>query len=140
MYKFGNKSQNQLATVEEPLQKVLRLGLQMSIVDFACVEGRRSTERQQQLYAEGKSTLDGINKRSKHQVDNPTDKARAMDICAYVNGQASWEPNHLCVIAGSIWAASKNLGIPIRWGGNWDSDGEIISDQNFVDLPHFELV
>jgi peptidoglycan L-alanyl-D-glutamate endopeptidase CwlK len=27
----------------------------------------------------------------------------------------------------------------IRWGGDWDSD-DIFDDQNFDDLPHFELV
>ena len=28
----------------------------------------------------------------------------------------------------------------IRWGFNWDRDGIIISDQNFQDGPHFELI
>jgi len=27
----------------------------------------------------------------------------------------------------------------LRWGGDWDSD-KVFDDQNFDDLPHFELV
>lgn len=36
--------------------------------------------------------------------------------------------------------ATVKLGIDIRWGGNWDMDGEPVTDQNFQDLVHFELV
>jgi hypothetical protein len=28
----------------------------------------------------------------------------------------------------------------LKWGANWDMDGEIITDQGFMDLPHFELI
>ena len=33
---------------------------------------------------------------------------------------------------------AKELKIPIRWGGDWDGDGDM-KDQTFVDLPHYEL-
>jgi hypothetical protein len=32
------------------------------------------------------------------------------------------------------------VGVMIRWGGNWDMDGEPITDQDFQDLVHFELI
>ena len=28
----------------------------------------------------------------------------------------------------------------LRWGGNWDMDGEILIDQSFDDRPHVELI
>lgn len=40
--------------------------------------------------------------------------------------------------AGFVQATAKNLGIDIRWGGNWDMDDEL-HDQKFNDLAHFEL-
>lgn len=39
------------------------------------------------------------------------------------------------IVRGIAW----ELGIPVRWGGDWDSDNEL-SDQNFNDLPHWELI
>ncbi len=35
-------------------------------------------------------------------------------------------------------AAAHDLGIELRWGGDWDRDAEF-DDQTFNDLPHFEL-
>jgi hypothetical protein len=29
--------------------------------------------------------------------------------------------------------------VKLRWGGDWDSDKDT-KDQNFNDLPHFELI
>ena len=42
-------------------------------------------------------------------------------------------------MAGYIQATADKLGIKIRWGGDWDSDGDL-DDQTFMDLGHFELV
>lgn len=139
---FGKTSEARLQTMENDLQKVYRLALKRSRVDFGIAEGHRSVERQQKLYAQGRTEpgvivthVDGINKTSKHNVI----PSKAGDIYAWVNGRASWDAKHLCYLAGVIQAAADELGVPIRWGGNWDSDGEIISDQNFIDLPHHEL-
>lgn len=41
--------------------------------------------------------------------------------------------------AGYVLRVAEELGITIRWGGDWDSD-KIFDDQNFDDLPHFEVV
>ena len=41
--------------------------------------------------------------------------------------------------AGYVKRVADDLGIAIRWGGDWDGDGDF-SDQTFHDLPHFELV
>jgi len=36
-----------------------------------------------------------------------------------------------------VLAAAKELGIAIRWGGDWNMDGDIL-DNGFDDLAHFE--
>ena len=40
---------------------------------------------------------------------------------------------------GFILAASIELDIPMRWGGDWNRDGNIL-DQSFDDLGHYEVV
>jgi len=40
--------------------------------------------------------------------------------------------------AGFVKARAQVLGIPIRWGGDWDGD-TFFDDQTFNDLVHFEL-
>lgn len=41
--------------------------------------------------------------------------------------------------AGVVMAVAKLLKIEIRWGGDWDRDGNF-KDQSFDDLVHFEMV
>lgn len=136
MYKFGTTSKERLATCHDDLQKVFEAAIALSPIDFGIAEGYRSIERQKQLFDEGKSRIDGISKKGKHNYS----PSLAVDIYAFVNGKASWDSNELCVIAGVVLAVAANYGIKLRWGGNWDMDGQIISDQNFIDLPHFELI
>jgi hypothetical protein len=40
--------------------------------------------------------------------------------------------------AGYVKGIAMMLGIPIRWGGDWNSNNDL-KDNNFDDLPHFEL-
>ena len=142
MYQFGSTSIKRLSTCNEPLQQVMKLAISRSPVDFGIAQGHRSVEEQQELYAQGRTKpgnvvtyVDGIKKQSNHNLK----PSNAADIYGWVNGQATWDKDHLVFLAGIIMAAANELGIVLRWGGNWDGDGEIISDQNFIDLPHFEF-
>lgn len=141
MYQFGSTSIKRLMTCREELQQVMKLAIKRSPVDFGIAQGYRSVEEQQELYAQGRTKegsivtyVDGVNKKSQHNI-NPSN---AVDIYAFVNGQATWDKEHLIFISGVIMSCANELGIALRWGGNWDGDGEVISDQNFMDLPHFE--
>lgn len=136
MYQFGTTSKERLATCHEDLQKVFEAAIALSPVDFGIACGHRSIDDQKKAFDEGKSKIDGVNKKGKHNYS----PSLAVDVYAFVNGKASWDSNELCVIAGVVLAVAANYGIKLRWGGNWDMDGQIISDQNFIDLPHFELV
>ncbi len=42
-------------------------------------------------------------------------------------------------LAGFVQAVATDLNIQIRWGGDWNRDGDIM-DQNFDDLAHWEVV
>lgn len=142
MYQFGTTSQRRLATCHQDMRLIMSVAIQRSQVDFGIAEGHRSIARQQQLFKEKKSRVDGINKLGKHNY-NPS---LAADVYAWVNGKANWDEKHLAYIGGVVTAVAKELlaqgriSHDIRWGANWDRDGEIITDQDFDDLPHFELV
>ena len=41
-------------------------------------------------------------------------------------------------MGGMIRGIALKLGYPIRWGGDWDSDGDL-KDNSFDDLVHIEL-
>ena len=138
MYKYGKKSEKCLSTVKSELTNVCRRALSYCVMDASVVEGRRSKEDQDRYFSEGKSRVKWPN--GKHNVMCPGDLACAVDIAPYVNGKVSWNKNHCLVWAGLMLAAASEEGVSIRWGGNWDMDGEPVTDQNFQDLVHFELI
>lgn len=135
MFKFSNSSKQKLSTCDPDLQSIFNLAIKRSKIDFGIAEGHRSIERQKELFAEGKTTIDGVTQKSQHNFS----PSLAVDIYAYFNGSASWDEKHLCYIAGVVQSCAVELGFVVRWGGNWDSDGVIVYDQNFIDLPHFEI-
>ncbi len=146
-FEFGESSQRELETMHPDLQKIFELALTLSKVDFGISEGYRSIERQHRLFLQGKSKIDGISRKGKHNYT----PSLAGDIYAYhpvssFRRQIIYDPVHLSYIAGVMDAAAavlltqEEITHKLRWGGNWDSDGVIIYDQSFDDMPHFELV
>jgi peptidoglycan LD-endopeptidase CwlK len=132
-YQFGLYSQQRLDTAHFDLQNIAREALAVGLIDFAITEGHRDYETQNKYYEQGKSKVKFPN--SKHN----TKPAMAIDAVPYVNGKLSYNYNHCCFLAGIILALAKKKGKNVRWGGNWDMDGEPVTDQSFQDLVHFEL-
>ena len=126
MFKLGTNSIQNLDGVNSELYKVIELALTISKVDFGIPRdgGLRTAERQNELYKDKKSQLDGFIKKSNHQTGN------AFDVFAYVDGKASWDEYHLHEVATAVLAAASQLGVALVWGGHW---------RNFIDMPHFEL-
>ena len=146
--KLSKTSLEKLSTCDPYLQMVIKEAIKITPVDSGVAQGWRSVDQQRQYFKEGKSKIDPdkydpnqLIKKAKHVVNELARLSRAVDVFAYIPGKgASWNVEHLCVIAGVILAVDKMHENRLRWGGNWDMDGEIISDQNFQDLPHFELI
>lgn len=133
-FKFGPSSQKNLDTAHPDLQRLARESLALGIMDFAITEGHRDKARQDRMYDLGKSKVRWPN--GKHNK-TPSD---AIDAVPYINGEPSWNKLHCCVLAGIMLACAARLDVKIRWGGNWDRDGEPVTDQDFQDLVHFERV
>lgn len=131
---FGEASKAKLSTCRKELQDVASLALRYGLIDFSVVEGHRTKGIQDQYFAAGKSRVKFPN--GKHN-QIPSD---AMDLAPYVNGKLSWDKTHCLFLAGVVMAAAASLGYKLRWGGNWDMDGEPVTDQDFQDLVHFEWI
>jgi len=125
MPKFGKKSQERLRGVNSELVNVL-FEL-VKIMDVTIIEGVRSQERQDRLVAEGKSKT----KFSKHLT------GRAVDLAPY---PIDWEDrDRFHYMGGMLRGIAHQMGVKVRWGGDWDGDGET-KNNNFDDLVHIELV
>lgn len=129
MPKFGAKSIERLDTCHRDLVAVCERVIE--VYDFTVLEGHRLTERQDELFRQGKSKLKGGE--SKHN----TFPSRAVDIAPY---PIDWnDTKRFYLLAGMMFQAAHELGIRLRWGGDWDGDWDH-KDQSFFDLPHFELI
>ena len=126
MFKLGQNSLNHRSGVDPRLIEISDRAIQLSIVDFGIPRsgGLRTVEDQAILFTSGKSKADGRTHKSYHQT------GRALDVYAYVNGKASWEKEHLALIAAAMLQASSELGYRLTWGGLWTG---------FCDMPHFQL-
>ena len=124
MYKFGKRSRNRLKGVDSRLVNVLNELIK--IMDVTVIEGLRSAERQEELLAKVATKV----KYSKHM------EGKAVDIAPYPIDWNDRERFHY--MGGMVRGIAKALNLDIRWGGDWDSDGEI-KDNNFDDLVHIEI-
>jgi len=114
-----------LKGVHPNLVKVIIEAAKTAKTPFKVLEGMRDAVTQKKYFLAGASRLDGVKKKSKHQL------GRAVDIVPIVNGKVehrSWTPFY--PMAANVKAAAKRLGIRITWGGDW---------KTFKDGPHFEV-
>ena len=125
MYKFGKRSRERLKGVDSKLVNVLNELIK--IMDVTIIEGLRSKERQQELLAQGKTKT----KYSKHIT------GKAVDLAPYPIDWNDREMFHY--MGGMLRGLGKAMGVNIRWGGDWDSDGDV-KDNGFDDLVHVELI
>ena len=141
-YVFSQSSIKELETCHNDLQIVAHMALKLSQVDFKITVGYRTPERQNKLFKEGLTTIDGVERLGKHNHD----PSQAFDIAVVTGSTLSWDRGSLIFLGGVILSVGRlllesgKISHALRWGGNWDGDGIIIKDQNFIDLPHFELV
>lgn len=143
MPSFSESSVNQLGTCTSDLQKVLRRAIK--VIDFKILEGHRDKEAQNRAYDDGKSKLrwpegkhNSLPSRAvdlaPHPVIWPTPSMKQNDPDRYNKVIARFY-----LLAGVIMAVADEMGVKLRWGGDWDGDYDLF-DQNFDDIGHFEEV
>ncbi len=150
MPSYGKRSQNVLKTCHRDIQLIFNE--MIKYYDVSALEGIRTLETQQEYYKNGKSKCDGVKNKSEHQGkidENGILVSYAIDAMPYAKGTNAFsnkekDTRRFCFMGGIILCISEtmySLGITthkLRWGGDWDKDN-LMDDQNFDDLPHFEL-
>lgn len=127
-FKLGVRSRQNLQGVHPDLVKVVERAIQITKQDFTVIEGMRTRQRQAQLVKSGASRT----MNSRHLTGH------AVDLAAWTGREINWDPKLYGEIKEAMFIAGHELNVPLRWGGDWDGDGDT-TDQNFHDLVHFEL-
>lgn len=131
---LSNSSRKKLATCESDIVKLVEaLAVNEKVI---VIEGARTLERQAQLIKEGKSKLKDPSN-GKHVVTPEKPLSGAIDLAP---SPLDWENTKaFYAFAERVLKKAHALDIKLRWGGDWDGDGDF-TDQKFHDLVHFELV
>ena len=103
---------------EELIKESKKAGVQIILV-----QGFRSREEQDALYAKGRTEKGKIvtNAKGGQSFHN---YGVAFDVCPIVNGKVTWKYAELFKKVGSI---GESIGL--EWGANW---------KKYKDLPHFQ--
>lgn len=113
-FTLGARSRSELTGVHPVLVRCVETAIAASPQDFSVHDGIRSPAEQKELVARGASkTLN-----SKH-LTQPDGYGHAVDLVPYVNGQLRWEWPLIYPIAAAMAQAAHDLGVRIRWGGDW---------------------
>ena len=128
MPEFSERSLRLLSTADERLQ---RLFLEVvKTYDCTVLCGHRGKEEQEEAYRAGKSKV--LFPHSKHNRM----PALAVDVVPW---PIDWEDTRrLYHFAGYVQGAADRIGLQLRWGGDFNRDGNLNNDR-FVDLPHWEV-
>lgn len=146
-FKLSQTSLKRLATVLEPMQRVVKRAIEISEVDFGVSQALRTHDDQARLYGQGRTIAEmkakGLNpayakpsmKKVTWTMNSNHMTGKAVDLVPYINGKVEWDDNGKLglwpMIAKAMKTAAAELNIKIEWGGDW---------KKTVDRPHFELV
>lgn len=136
---FGVSSLANLAQANPDLQRLFREVVKAW--DCTILPGtRRTVEQEAELVAEHKSTT----MHSMH-LPGPDGLSRAVDVAPFPQRWddgakaelTQWEADQV-YFAGFVLGVASQLGISIRYGGDWNGDHAQVAT-GFRDLDHFEL-
>ena len=120
IWNFSPRSIKRLDDVNSDLVKLMCNSIYESPYDFGITCGLRTQEEQAKLVADGLSQT----MNSKHLTGD------AVDISVYYRGRLTWDFHYYKEVARHIKIISKELNVPIIWGGDW---------KTLKDGPHFEI-
>lgn len=149
MFVLSSRSLGKMQGVDPRLVNVVKDAIRVSKIDFGVSEGLRTLERQKLLLAKrATKTL-----KSKH-LDG-----LAVDVFAWVGGEARWELSLYEDIAEAFREAAIENDCAIRWGAAWNvrdirywsrsMESAVMTyvetrrsqgRKPFIDGPHFELM
>ena len=129
MPKYSNRSAIKLAECDERIQWVFNNVIET--FDNTILVGHRNQSDQEEMYETNRSQLQWPD--SKH---NKLPSLAVDAICYPIDWN---DRERITLFAGFVLGAAKQMGITLRWGGDWDQDWKT-ADNSFDDLVHYELV
>lgn len=129
---WGNKSLKVRGTLDKRLQKIVDDILQH--MDVSLISGYRGKEEQNDLFHRGVSQLQYP--QSKHNQF----PSLAVDIQPhpYPTNDNDLRAS-LGYMAGLAIMIAERYGVELRWGGDWNMNGDV-TDNGFDDLFHLEII
>ena len=136
MPRYSRLSQERLDTGHTAIRQVFNEVIKVFDCTILC--GFRAEEEQDTAFVSGDSRCEWPN--SSHNGL----PSLAIDAAPYYiqRPHVRWDSSSLTrwyYFGGVVVTIAHNLGITIRWGGDWDRD-TYVRDQEFNDLPHFEYI
>ena len=128
MASFGKKSQERLNTCDPRLVELFEEVVEH--FDCTVIQGYRDEAEQNKAFE------DGFSKLKYPKGSHNKYPSLAVDIAPYPIDWKDRDRFHL--FAGFVKGIASQMGLNIRWGGDWNSDTHT-KDNNFDDLPHFEI-
>ena len=132
---LGNESQKKLTTCDPRIQEIISEAIKH--YDFTVLCGVRDKASQEAALKSGNSKVNWPD--SKHNL-----KPGRNDTFSLAVDLAPWPINwnstkEFYFLAGVVMSVASQKGIKLRWGGDFNKDYNLSNDK-FLDLPHFELV
>lgn len=150
-YKLSQRSLDRLKGVDERLVKVVKRAIELSPIDFMVLEGVRSKEQCMINYGKGRTVSQCQAKGVPAKYAQPSAakvtwlnnpfaskhvSGKAVDLVPY---PVDWNDlKKFDAIAKAMLQSAKELGVSVRWGADWDSDGKP-RERGESDSPHFEI-
>ena len=129
---FSERSLEILETLHPDLQKIAHRTIKR--IDFSVTEGHRTKEEHQKKLDHKPKPLTQVSwEESKHSLT----PSKAGHFDPYPIDYSDRDSYHF--LAGIILATGWEMGILIRWGGDWNMNWSV-RDNNFDDLAHYEII
>jgi peptidoglycan L-alanyl-D-glutamate endopeptidase CwlK len=128
--RYGEHSLKQMDKLH-PVLKILFTAV-LSRYDHTAIESHRGEKKQNEYFDAGASMVkfpDGMHNKS---------PSLALDAAPFIRNTYSTNTTECAVFGARVMIIAKELGIPIRWGGDWDGDDDL-KEHKLKDYWHFEL-
>ena len=150
-YQLSKRSLDRLHGVDPKLVAVVKRAIELSPIDFMVLEGVRTREQCMINYGKGRTAAQCQAKGVPAKYANPS-AAKVTWLnnpftSKHVNGKAvdlvpypvDWQDlKKFDQIAKAMLQAAKELGVPVRWGADWNGNGKP-RERGESDSPHFEI-
>ena len=145
MYYFGKRSLARLAGVREDLRHVAFEVMKLQVYDFTIVCGHRDELTQNRAFRLGNSTKEWPNSQHNTFDEDLVPCSNAIDFAPWYRlatgkmGIPWLDAQSFAIIGGMFIAIGEVLGTPLRYGGDWDMDGNT-TEHRLKDWGHIEVI